>query len=71
MPTKSSLSEILSTYGKIVKELANETAATSKRPYGRINETWCATPTNGFDEVLMKIRRKKKIQKSNYSRNAV
>jgi hypothetical protein len=53
MPIKSSFSEIVSTYGKRVKEFANETAAISKRPYGRINDTWCATPTSGFDKVLL------------------
>ena len=63
MPIKSNLSEILSTYGKTVMELASKTEGTSKRPYGRINETWCATPTNGFDEVLMKIRRNKDFRK--------
>jgi hypothetical protein len=52
------LSEILSTYGKRVKELAKETAATSKRPYGRINETLCDTPTIGFDKVPLEIQRK-------------
>lgn len=62
MPIKSSLSEILSTYEYRVKELASETAATSKRPYGRINETWCATPTIGLDEELKK--RKQKVQTS-------
>lgn len=54
MPMKSSLSEILSTNGKRVRELASVTAATSKRPYGRVNDTWCATPTFDFDNVLLK-----------------
>lgn len=58
MPIKSSLSEILSTYGKIVRLLANVTAATSKRPYGRINDTWCATPTFDFVDVLLKVKEK-------------
>ena len=57
MPIKSSLSEILSIYGKIVMEFANVTAGTSKSPYGRINETWCATPTIGFVKVLLEIQR--------------
>lgn len=56
MPIKSSLSEMLSTYGKSVKEFASVTAATSKRPYGRIKETWCATPTMELDELLQKVK---------------
>lgn len=42
----------------MVTVLANLTAATSKRPYGRINDTWCATPTFDFVEVLLKVEEK-------------
>lgn len=56
MPIKSTLSEMLSMYGKSVKEFATVTAATSKRPYGRIKETWCATPTMAVDKLLQKVK---------------
>jgi hypothetical protein len=51
---KFSFSQTLSTYGKSVREFAREAAATSNSPYGRVNETLCATPTIGFLILLHK-----------------
>lgn len=38
--------------GNTVKELATLTAGMSKRPYGRMKATWCATPTIALDVAL-------------------
>lgn len=43
---------MLSIYENIVSELLIVTAPISKSPYGRIKETWCATPTKGFFKEL-------------------
>jgi hypothetical protein len=40
-------------YGNRVIELAIVTAATSNRPYGRVNDTLCEQPTIGIIAFLL------------------
>ena len=58
--------ETLSINGKRVKELATDTEATSKTPYGRMNDTWCATPTFDVDDPLLKLKEDLNMSKQWY-----
>ena len=49
--------------------MASDTAAVSNRPYGRINETWCANPTIEFGETLIDEKHKDKVVRNKKTYN--